>query len=64
MSDGLVTSLVSIINIEFVMKLNDVNFHHQGNWMKFDDDTVSGVPAEEVLKLSGGGMAGLCDPVT
>ena len=32
--------------------------------MKFDDDTVSGVPAEEVLKLSGGGMAGSCDSIT
>ncbi|XP_065890713.1 ubiquitin carboxyl-terminal hydrolase 14-like [Dysidea avara] len=26
-----------------------------GNWMKFDDDVVSSVPPEEVLKLSGGG---------
>lgn len=35
----------------------------EGNWIKYDDDNVSAVPAEEVLKLSGGGMGGSCDPV-
>lgn len=31
--------------------------------MKYDDDSVFAVPPEEVLKLSGGGMDGSCDPV-
>ena len=38
-----------------------------GNWMKFDDDVVSSVPPEEVLKLSGGGVVRShdlsCDPL-
>lgn len=29
--------------------------------MKYDDDNVLAVPAEEVLKLSGGGIDGSCD---
>lgn len=29
--------------------------------MKYDDDTVSAVPPEEVLKLSGGGIVRSCD---
>ena len=36
----------------------------EGNWIKYDDDNVSAVPAEEVLKLSGGGMSESCDLVT
>lgn len=28
---------------------------HLGDWIKLDDDVVSAVPEEEVLKLSGGG---------
>ena len=34
-----------------------------GNWIKYDDDNVSAVLAEDVLKLSGGGVGGSCDPV-
>ena len=30
--------------------------HSSDDWFKFDDDTVSVVTSEDVLKLDGGGM--------
>ena len=58
-SVGLVTNLVLVNNLTTVM-----SFYITGNWMKYDDDTVSAIPADEVLKLSGGGTIRSCDWIT
>ena len=37
------------------MVLSNCNFHVVDKWLKCDDDTVTPVTSEDVLKLSGGG---------